>query len=154
MSSRTEYNREYYRRNRERLLEKQKKYYRENAEHIKEWNREYNKSRVEERRKTAKQWREKNSEHIKQYREEHKSEIASYAREYRKRTKAKYMEAHHAVSYAIKLGKIEKRPCEICGNSNSQAHHDNYNKPLEVRWLCRDCHIAWHREHKPIYGEE
>jgi len=29
----------------------------------------------------------------------------------------------------IRRGKIVKQPCEICGNVDSQAHHDDYNKP-------------------------
>lgn len=35
--------------------------------------------------------------------------------------------------------------CETCpNNTDLQAHHDDYAKPLEVRWLCRSCHIKHH----------
>lgn len=37
---------------------------------------------------------------------------------------------------AIKIGKLIRQPCEKCGDPASQAHHDDYDKPLEVRWLC------------------
>ena len=38
--------------------------------------------------------------------------------------------------------------CEQCGGKHEydalQAHHDDYSKPLEVRWLCRSCHQRHH----------
>lgn len=44
----------------------------------------------------------------------------------------------------IRRGSIKKMPCIICGDANSQAHHDDYSKPLEVKWLCRDHHLELH----------
>jgi len=50
------------------------------------------------------------------------------------------------VNYEIRKGRI-KRPSE-CSNCNKpckpDAHHDDYNKPLEVSWLCRRCHLIHH----------
>lgn len=59
--------------------------------------------------------------------------------EHRRKHKARV-----AVRKALIRGTIEKGPCEGCGDSNSQAHHDDYEKPLIVRWLCRNCHEAEH----------
>jgi hypothetical protein len=40
-------------------------------------------------------------------------------------------------------------PCNVCGETESvQGHHDDYTRPLEVRWLCRRCHAAVHRSSK------
>src|SRR5262245_57418077 len=39
----------------------------------------------------------------------------------------------------LKRGKIKRQPCEVCG-STAQMHHDDYSRPLEVRWLCRPHH--------------
>lgn len=49
--------------------------------------------------------------------------------------------------------KLAREPCEICGDVVAQAHHDDYNKPLEVRWLCVKHHREWHRHNKPKYPE-
>jgi len=65
---------------------------------------------------------------------------------------------HSILAKAISRGQIVPRPCEECGRSGSasdgrntvEAHHDDYNKPLEIRWLCGDCHRAWHATHEPI----
>lgn len=42
------------------------------------------------------------------------------------------------------------RPCETCGGVATDRHHDNYNKPLEITWLCEPCHMDWHKNNKAI----
>jgi hypothetical protein len=32
----------------------------------------------------------------------------------------------------------------VCGRKG-ERHHDNYDRPLEVRWLCRTHHSEVHR---------
>lgn len=49
----------------------------------------------------------------------------------------------------IRKGVLVKQPCEKCGTEEKiEAHHDDYNKPLNVRWLCRKHHLEHHRKHK------
>ena len=69
----------------------------------------------------------------------------SYIREWREKFPNKYR-AHNALNNAIRDGKITKSPCEICGSIKSVAHHDDYRKPLIVRWLCQSHHKQWHRD--------
>lgn len=51
--------------------------------------------------------------------------------------------ARVALNRAVMDGKIFKQPCH-CGIKKTQAHHDDYSKPLDVRWLCRKHHNQAH----------
>lgn len=58
------------------------------------------------------------------------------------------------VENAILSGKMKRGPCESCGRPStshmpSHAHHDDYSKPLDVRWLCASCHKQHHLKHGP-----
>ncbi len=55
--------------------------------------------------------------------------------------------AHGIVAKAIKKGWLIPQPCEVCKVAPADAHHDNYKKPLEVRWLCPFHHHAAHRKY-------
>jgi len=72
-----------------------------------------------------------------------------YIKAYRKQNPKKYA-AHTAVANAIRDGRLQRQSCEVCGDTNTHGHHDDYSKPLDVRWLCprhhRLHHAAWHEE--------
>ncbi len=70
------------------------------------------------------------------------------------RAKRKYIEknpkkrsVHIKTGNAIRDGKLLKQPCGVCGSEDVQAHHCDYDKPLEVMWLCPIHHEEWHRQH-------
>ena len=68
--------------------------------------------------------------------------------ESKKRIRLKYpnmIKAQTAVANAVRLGKLIKQNCEICGDIKTEAHHDNYDMPLLVRWLCRKHHLEFHK---------
>ncbi len=54
--------------------------------------------------------------------------------------------AHQQVAQAISTGKLIRGRCEVCSSEKAEAHHDDYKKPLDVRWLCR-------RHHKMLHGQ-
>lgn len=53
---------------------------------------------------------------------------------------------HNQVMSALKKGLINREPCVRCGSKESEAHHEDYDKPLDVMWLCRICHKQRHKE--------
>lgn len=61
--------------------------------------------------------------------------------------------AQEAVGNAIREGRLRRCPCEVCGDTKSDAHHDNYDNPLEVRWLCRKHHMDHHVEMRRLERE-
>jgi hypothetical protein len=68
---------------------------------------------------------------------------------YRRKRKTIYPwkeKAVNAVNNAIRDGRLTRQPCEVCQKPNAQAHHDDYWKPLAVRWLC-------FRHHRELHGQ-
>jgi ribosomal protein S27AE len=59
--------------------------------------------------------------------------------------------AHTAVARAIRAGELVRNPCTRCGEKKSVAHHEDYDKPLEVMWLCQPCHKQRHKELKEMF---
>ena len=56
--------------------------------------------------------------------------------------------AHIATGNAIRDGKLVRQPCEVCGTFPAEAHHDDYSKPLDVRWLCTKHHAEHHKNER------
>lgn len=52
--------------------------------------------------------------------------------------------AQSAMHGALRRGLIQRRPCEICGEQRVDGHHSNYDRPMDVTWLCRKHHKAAH----------
>lgn len=58
--------------------------------------------------------------------------------------------ARMKLNYAVSIG-VVKRPkvCPTCRHRKKvEGHHQDYTKPLEVMWLCRQCHFDQHRQEK------
>ena len=48
---------------------------------------------------------------------------------------------------AVQSGRVKRLPCEVCGNPKTDGHHEDYGKPLDVAWLCRNHHMERHRRY-------
>jgi len=109
------------------------------SENVIKWNRE-NPAR---RKELMKRWLEKNlhQKRIKDRERQRKrraqnpglktAEFSKYREKYPEK-----VSAHRKLNYAINSGKIKRSACEICGEARVHAHHDIYQLPLNVRWLC------------------
>lgn len=53
--------------------------------------------------------------------------------------------AHSLLWNAILSGTITKQPCKVCGSAKrTEAHHPDYDQPLDVVWLCSAHHKQVH----------
>ena len=76
---------------------------------------------------------------------ERRAYTASVAKRWMENNPEKYV-AHYTLTNAVRDGRKEKLDrCEICGRSGKiHGHHEDYSKPLEVMWLCPQCHNGRH----------
>lgn len=67
--------------------------------------------------------------------------------------------SQNILEQAMIKGIVERKlACESCdetsvfkdGRTGVQAHHSDYNKPLDVMWLCQTCHHEWHKNNTAI----
>ena len=52
--------------------------------------------------------------------------------------------ARNVLCLAVSRGKVIRKACEVCGFYPAEGHHDDYSRPLDVRWLCKEHHEAHH----------
>lgn len=118
---------EYYYANRERALQRVHKYYQDNKVKCKATQKAYY------------------LKHRVRYQEYHKQLDIEYPLK---------RQCRNIVRTAIENGKLKRGCCcEDCKVTSDQekiyGHHEDYNKPLEVIWLCQSCHM---RRHTLILG--
>lgn len=71
---------------------------------------------------------------------ERKAKVSEYQRRSRAKHPGKY-KARQRVGNAIRDGRLVRLVCEICQSPKTEAHHVDYRKPFDVRWLCREHHL-------------
>ena len=98
-----------------------------------------NPAKYEQQKSMSREWKKANPERH-----------AELARAYRARNRHK-TEAQNKLNYAIRKGLIFRSPCQVCATTlKVHAHHHDYSKPLDVEWLCFECHRKAH----PVGAEE
>jgi len=94
--------------------------------------------------------REASNAYHRAYRREHNQLMSGSVRQYRQKYPDR-VKANNAINHAIERGDIIRpTTCERCGKTcKPDGHHPDYNKPLEVQWLCCECHKVEHGYCKP-----
>jgi hypothetical protein len=72
---------------------------------------------------------------------------------YRQRNK-KRLAAHNAVAKAVLRKGLTAMPCLECGEAKTEAHHADYDRPLDVVWLCEPHHKETHRLFRELVKQE
>lgn len=71
-------------------------------------------------------------------REKAKARAKTYYREHPEKKRAQ-----RKLNYQIESGQMVRGFCEMCGSEKADGHHwKGYDRPLDVQWLCRSCHIT------------
>lgn len=131
-----------------------KKYYQKHRDYLIQKSSEYSKSR----RRQDPEWRKRRYEYqrawynspagqkyMKEWRARNRKRRVAHARAWDKRNPDRVM-VYNIVKSAVKRGILKKGPCAECGiRGKTEAHHEDYSKPLDVKWLCRRCHRAHDR---------
>lgn len=148
----------YRKRERERARKNSKERYKKyfsnpvNVEKRRKWSREsYNRNKINirakqnEKNKTD-EAREKSRVRSKRWRYNNIEKSRLYYRLWMKEWRNKNPEkdrAHYMMNGAVRYGRLHRAPnCEVCGIAcKTEGHHEDYSKPLEVKWVCKQCHV-------------
>ena len=44
----------------------------------------------------------------------------------------------------VESGVLRVQPCELCGCAKVDCHHEDYQNPTDIHWLCQKCHTIIH----------
>lgn len=80
------------------------------------------------------------------YYAEHKDALREAFYKRLKNVPQEVKDAHNRVQYDLRVRKLHREPCLVCGIEKAEAHHPDYSKPLDIIWLCKEHHEKIHRK--------
>lgn len=114
--------------------------------------RQWRKDNPEKKNACRTAYRERNREKIREMDKEYYEENSDKRKQYQKDHKKNNPKIHDAYKHyrkALSEGSIERKEyCQICGTKDValDGHHADYDKPLEVIWVCKSCHTYIHKK--------
>lgn len=146
-----EYARKYHHTNKEKCNTNRKKYYQEHREDCIKSQKEYYKKNKNKIRDNVRERNQKPENKVKnriramKWANRNKDKLSHYSGQYKKKNPEK-ANAHQYVMWALRLNVLSKpENCERCKlKVRLEAHHEDYSKPLEIKWLCKICHMHEH----------
>ena len=133
--------------NREKVKKTTKKWIKANPNKVKKYKAADYQNNKEKCDKRNREWAKKNPEKIKEYdkRTREKESFKEWRRKYQIKRKIHATikgKARKAINESVRQGKLIKpKNCQMCNSEeNIEAHHADYEKFLEVLWVCRRCH--------------
>lgn len=118
-----------------------------------QWKARFPEKVREHNRRHRVKWPEKCREHHRRWIAKFPEKAAEYQRRYRAKSPEKYR-ARTLLRSAVRAGKIKRQPCYHCGSLKTEAHHHDYSKPLDVRWVCFKCHRSKEHSQKLSVGRQ
>jgi len=136
-----EYDRAYYIKNKQKIISRVLNWREKNREKWNETRRKYSIKKIE----SDPQYREKLKIFARNQYRKHRAKKLLYSA-LQKGTQKRI--ARTKLRHAIMRGDIIRSPkCDACNSFiKTEAHHDDYSKPLSVIWLCKICHEKVHRK--------
>lgn len=143
-----EYHREYRKKNAEKLRKAQYERWVNNKQTKLTQQKAWRERNHEERLEVERQYRAKadRSEYHREYASKNRERIRENQKRYREKHKLKTL-AQAKLHYHKSVGNIEiPNCCDMCEKKVPlEAHHYDYSKPLDVTWLCMQCHKKVHK---------
>ena len=157
----------YYKKNAKKLNTHSRKYHAEHRETVDKNRRARYERQMDKAKAQATNYYYDNREEVlkKTSTKEHRKKSLKYKTVINANNRKKYAtdpvfkaqtESRTICSKAIREGRlIRPGKCGRCGKkSEPEAHHEDYTKPLKVKWLCIPCHRFIHRKENPLKNKK
>ena len=124
-----------------------KKWFKEHPDNLKKSQKKYYEKNKEKRIKASREWQINNPDKIKEWNINHPNYIRDWFRNNTEKSKDIFKRYYQKNKHKRKAQRIANKAypvsqiCSVVGcNKIGERHHPNYNKPLEIIWLCRKHH--------------